>query len=244
MAARPYPAFHPVPLARLGLSMLCTCWTLARVGLKAAPAPMVQAWATRVLRALGVQVAWAGPVPPGGQLWVSNHLSWLDPLVYLSLRPSRVIAKVEVAGYPAIGPGAKRIGVRFVRRGNLFSRASTLRALGRDLRAGDPFLVFPEGTTTDGGCLAPLREGALKMAYRQGVTVLPLRLTSDDAHYPWVGDAELFPHLRGVAWSRSTRVEVHPGPVLVPAQFPSEAAWLRAIRAHLETPVAFLRGIA
>jgi 1-acyl-sn-glycerol-3-phosphate acyltransferase len=195
---------------------------------------LLQGWATAVLSGLDVRVRLAAPVPSGGQLWVSNHLSWIDPLVYLSLRPSRVLAKAEVAGYPGIGSGARRAGLRFVRRENLFSRAFALRHLRRDLQAGEGFLVFPEGTTTDGGELAPFYSGALRMAHRLGVTVLPLRLASADPHYPWVGDAELLPHLTNLAWTRHTEVSVHPGQVLDPAHYPDEARWIAAIRRQLE----------
>ena len=231
-----YAPYHPVPFLRMGLSFLSTGWTLAAVKRQARASLSLQAWATRMLSALNIQVAFSAPIPAGGQLWVSNHLSWVDPLVYLSLRPCRVMAKAEVAHYPAIGAGARRIGLRFVQRENPFSRACALRTLLRDLNAGDDFLVFPEGTTTHGEQLAPLHEGSLRMAYRRGISVLPLRLASADAHYPWVGDAPLFPHLMALAWNRGTRVSVHPGEVLVPGRFPDEQAWLRCIRSHLETP--------
>lgn len=232
-----------MPLWRLGLSLLSTGWTLARVRGRASTQPAVQAWATRVLSALGIQVTLAAPIPAGGQLWVSNHLSWVDPLLYLSLRPCRVMAKAEVAGYPAIGAGACRIGLRFVKRESLFSRACALRWLLRDLKAGDDFLLFPEGTTTLGTQLAPLYEGSLRLAFRMGVKVLPLRLDSEDPNYPWVGDAQLFPHLKALAWSPGTRVSIHPGSVLDPREHADEATWLSSIRAHLETP-ARLRGSA
>ena len=230
-----YAALHPVPLLRMGLSLCSTGWTLAVVKARTVTDPAVQAWATRVLSTLGIRVTLAGPIPAGGQLWVSNHLSWVDPLVYLSLRPSRVMAKAEVANYPGIGAGASRIA-RFVQREDLFSRACALRTLFRDLVAGDAFLVFPEGTTTRGDQLAPLYEGSLRLAYRRGITVLPLRLASADAHYPWVGDDPLFPHIRTLAHHRGTQVSVHPGAVLDPSRHPDEAAWMRAIRAHLEAP--------
>jgi 1-acyl-sn-glycerol-3-phosphate acyltransferase len=195
---------------------------------------MAQVWAARVLAALHVQVALERPLPAGGQLWVSNHLSWLDPLVYLSLRPCRILAKAEVAGYPALGGGARRIGLRFVRRECPFSRAAALRTLGRDLAAGDAFLLFPEATTTAGDRLAPFQEGGLRWAYRRGITVLPLRLDCDDPGYPWLGDAELLPHLQDLARTRSTRVAIRPGPVLEPGGWRDEAGWLRAIHTHLE----------
>ena len=234
MTATVYGPWHPVPFLRMGGSLLSTGWTLALAKGRLGSLPLLQLWSARVMASMGIQVTLATPLPAGGQLWVANHLSWVDPLVLMSLRPSRVMAKAEVADWPVIGGGARRIGLRFVKRECLFSRARALRTLQGDLKAGEAFLVFPEGTTTHGDQLAPLYEGSLRLAYRRGVQVLPLRLASEDEHYPWVGDDPLFPHLLTLAWKRSTRVSVHPGPVLDPRQFPDEQAWMRAIRSHLE----------
>jgi 1-acyl-sn-glycerol-3-phosphate acyltransferase len=228
-----FPPLHPFPAFRLAATLGGTLWTLA--GLRRTPTPRACAhtWARRTLRLLGVKTRLAAPIPFGAQVWVSNHLSWLDPLVYLSLRPSMALAKAEVAAYPCIGSGARRIGLRFVDRADLFSRAAALRGMVRDLHAGEDFLLFPEGTTTAGDHLAPLHEGGLRMAYRLGVKLLPLRLTSGDDQYPWIGDDSLVPHLRRVAQRRQTCVCVHPGAVLDPAAWAEEDRWVEAIRAHL-----------
>jgi 1-acyl-sn-glycerol-3-phosphate acyltransferase len=203
------------------------------MGWRREPHLALHRWARRILAGLGVETTLAAPIPEGGQLWVSNHLSWLDPMIFLGLRPGGALAKAEVAGYPVIGPGARRAGLRFVNRDCTFSRAAALKTLRRDLRAGLPFLLFPEGTTTDGGSLAPLREGGIRMAYRLGIAVLPFRLGGADPHYPWVGDATLLPHIQGLARARRTRVTVHPGPVLRPEDFPDEARFVAEIRRHM-----------
>ena len=233
-----FPRFHPSPALRLAASLGGTLWTVGEVGRSRTPRTSAQAWARRTLRLLGIEARLAAPIPAGAQVWVSNHLSWVDPLIYLSLRPTSALAKVEVAAYPLIGLGARKIGLRFVDRDNLFSRAAALRAMVRDLNAGEDFLLFPEGTTTCGDRLAPLHEGGLRMAYRLGVKLLPLRLASEDAHYPWIGDDSLVPHLKRVAQCRNTRVTVLPGLVLDPAQWADEDLWVEAIRMHLATPAA------
>jgi 1-acyl-sn-glycerol-3-phosphate acyltransferase len=233
-----FPPFHPRPALRLAATLGGTLWTVGELGRTRTPRLSAHRWARLTLLRMGVKVRLLAPVPPGAQVWVSNHLSWLDPLIYLSLRPSMALAKAEVAGYPLIGQGASRIGLRFVDRDNLFSRAAALRAMVRDLNAGEDFLLFPEGTTTCGDQLAPLCEGGLRMAYRLGVKLLPLRLASADAHYPWIGDDSLVPHLQRVARSRNTQVTILPGPMLDPAQCPDENLWVEAIRSHLATPAA------
>jgi 1-acyl-sn-glycerol-3-phosphate acyltransferase len=232
-----FPPLHPWPALRLAATLGGTLWTVGKLGRTRTPRLAAHNWARRTLSLMGVEARLLTPIPPGAQVWVSNHLSWLDPLIYLSLRPSMALAKAEVAAYPLIGQGALRIGLRFVDRDNLFSRAAALRAMVRDLNAGEDFLLFPEGTTTCGDRLAPLHEGGLRMAYRLGVKLLPLRLASEDAHYPWIGDDSLVPHLKRVARSRGTRVSIRPGPVLDPAEWQDEDLWVQAIRTHLSGPV-------
>jgi 1-acyl-sn-glycerol-3-phosphate acyltransferase len=233
-----FPACHPQPALRLAAALGGTLWTVGALGRTRTPRLTAHHWARRTLRLMGVEARLLAPIPAGAQVWASNHLSWLDPLIYLSLRPSMAMAKAEVAAYPLIGRGAGRIGLRFVDRGNLFSRAAALRAMVRDLAAGEDFLLFPEGTTTTGEGLAPLYEGGLRMAHRLGVKLLPLRLASAAAYYPWIGDDSLVPHLQRVVRHRGTRVTVQPGPLLDPADWPEEDLWIEAIRRHLSAPSA------
>lgn len=233
-----FPPFHPQPTLRLLAALGGTFMTVSRVGWVRQPQRSVHRWSRHLLRRLGVEVSLAGPIPDGAQLWVSNHLSWLDPIIFLALRPSGALAKAEVAGYPLLGFGARRAGLRFVDRDDLFSRAAALRGMVRDLHAGEDFLLFPEGTTTCGDQLAPLREGGLRMAHRLGVKLLPFRLASEDPHYPWIGDDSLVPHLKRVVRNRDTRVTVQPGPILDPADWPDEDLWVQAIRLHLSAPAA------
>ncbi|MCE1228032.1 MAG: 1-acyl-sn-glycerol-3-phosphate acyltransferase, partial [Firmicutes bacterium] len=214
-------------------ALATTAWTLARLPFCANPESSLAPWSRRVLKHLRIEVDVEGPMPEGGQLWVSNHLSWLDPLVLLSLRSSRLLAKREVAEYPWIGFGARRAGVHFVDRRDAGSRADALWAMRAELAQGHPFLLFPEGTTTCGEGLARLYEGGLRLAYRMDIPVLPLRLHCAQATYPWVGGDDLLSHLSALRRGPSLKVRVRPGTVLWPRHFPSEQAWVDRLRADL-----------
>ncbi|WP_005035238.1 lysophospholipid acyltransferase family protein [Holophaga foetida] len=190
-------------------------------------------WSRDVLKALGVQVQVKGAITDEAPIWVANHMSWLDPLVLLSLRPAQVLAKAEVADYPLIGNLARRHGLRFVQRESLASRTSALQGLMGAMDAGEPLLLFPEGTTTRGPRLAPLFRGGICAAFRKGVSLLPIHLSSPDTWYPWVGEAELVPHLKTMALHGYTRLGVRPGTLMKPCDFPDETAWVDAIRRTL-----------
>lgn len=219
---------------RLAAALAGCGWTMARMAFSAAPEAHLAPFCRRLLDRLRVEVRVAAPLPAGAPLWVANHLSWLDPIVLLALRPAGVLAKAEVADYPLIGWGARKAGLRFVRREDPGSRAAALVAAAQALRRGEDFLVFPEGTTTRGQGLAPLQTGSLCLAWQMGVPLLPLRLSSPDDHYPWTGAETLLPHLRALAQAPATRVEVRPGPLLRPEAFPGEKAFIQAAAAHLD----------
>ena len=227
----PRGTWHPRTLWTWGNALGRTALILPRLGRAKDPAQVLSHWSRHLLRALHVEVELAAPVPDGAQIWVANHLSWLDPAVLMAQRPMGTLAKAEVATYPMLGRHARRAGLQFVDRQDPLHRAVALLELVRRWRTGAPFLLFPEGTTTNGDGLAILHEGGLRAAFRLGLSVLPLHLESPDAHYPWIGEATLPPHIQMLCRSERTRVRVHPGTVMTPVG--DEDAWLRALRLHL-----------
>lgn len=188
----------------------------------------------RALRALPLRITWEGEADPFAPLWIANHLSWLDPIVLLSLRPMGLLAKAEAATYPLIGSWMRRAGLRFVDRDDATSRGAALGALGQDLRARRPMLIFPEGTTTKGR-LTHLRPGGLLAAHALGIAVQPFRLSTPDEHYTWTGDESLLPHLK-LLLRRPARLRVEARSVLHPSAFPDSEAWLAALRMSLMEP--------
>ena len=66
---------------------------LPRLAAGAEPQPGLHRWARRLLPALGVELALQGHFRADLPLWVANHLSWVDPVILMSLRPMGTIAK-------------------------------------------------------------------------------------------------------------------------------------------------------
>lgn len=206
-----------------------TAALLPRLATGAEPQPGLHRWAGRLLPALGVELLIQGQPRPDVTLWVANHLSWVDPLVFMSLRPMGTIAKGEVAGYPIIGRWARRSGIHFVDRGDATSRAAALASFTASLQSGRDMLLFPEGTTTRGERLAAFYEGGLRAAFELGLPAQPLRIASPAPHYPWTGDETLLPHIRTLFATR-TLVTVTAEAPLHPADFSEPSAWISAFR--------------
>jgi len=209
-----------------------TAALLPRLAAGVEPQPGLHRWARRLLPALGVDLSIQGHPRTDIPLWVANHLSWVDPVVLMSLRPMGTIAKGEVAGYPILGRWAKRSGIHFVDRGDATSRAAAMVSFTASLQSGRDMLLFPEGTTTRGERLANFYEGGLRAAFELGLPAQPLRISSPTPHYPWTGDETLLPHLKTLFATR-TPVTVAAEDPLYPADFSDADQWIAAFRAAL-----------
>lgn len=157
-------------------------------------ARLVQLWAARLARAMGLRVCLRGGPPPLPALIVANHRSYADIPALLSAAPCTFLAKAEVASWPLIGPLAAALGTVFVDRDCPESRRRARARLAGMLEAGHSVAVFPEGTTHRGPDLLPFRPGMFQEAARIGVSVVPVAIGYPSPEDSWVGDDTLLRH--------------------------------------------------
>jgi 1-acyl-sn-glycerol-3-phosphate acyltransferase len=205
---------------------------LPRLAVTTEPQSGMHRWARRLIPALGVDVQLQGHLRYDTPLWVANHLSWVDAVVLMSLRPMGTIAKGEVTSYPLLGRWARKSGIHFVDRADAASRAAALACFATSLLEGRDMVLFPEGTTTRGNHLAPFYEGGLLTAFNLGLAAQPLRISSPAPHYPWTGNDSLLPHLKALL-ATPTPVTVAAEAPLHPADFSDPGDWIAAFRTAL-----------
>lgn len=127
-------------------------------------------WHRIALALLRVRVLERGrPAEARPLLILSNHVSWLDISVIGSRMPLSFIAKAEVAGWPVFGLFAKLQRTVFVDRARRADTGRVTSAIAVRLGRGDPMVLFPEGTSTNGSEVLPFRS-ALVGAARQALT--------------------------------------------------------------------------
>ena len=110
----------------------------------------------------------------GGVLLVSNHVSFLDPVIVGSAasREIHYMARSNAFDIPGLGKLIAAYNAYPVNRG-----APDLGALRKTislLQAGNVVLMFPEGTRSVDGTLGKARDGACFIAHRAGVPTLPV----------------------------------------------------------------------
>lgn len=133
-----------------------------------------------VLRVLGVRVVCTRPqvLRRHRGLLFPNHLTFLDPLVLLSLTPARFLAALEVAKVPVIGAITDSMDTIYVARKSRESRQAVRQAVAAayDRAAQPPIVLFPEGRLGPGDALYPFRYGAFAIAVEHGIAYLPIGL--------------------------------------------------------------------
>jgi 1-acyl-sn-glycerol-3-phosphate acyltransferase len=118
-----------------------------------------------------------------GSVVVCNHISFLDPLLLVSLLPRVItIVRPDFFRVPIFGwllRGAGFLGPDLFAEGRPW-----LDKVARHLRAGGNLLIFPEGTRSRDGKLAPFKKGAFYLAKHLGAPILVLKVAGTDQVFP------------------------------------------------------------
>jgi 1-acyl-sn-glycerol-3-phosphate acyltransferase len=135
---------------------------------------------TRLARAVG----WSIDVDrPLGLLdhrpcvFISNHQSILDVIVFGAIVPSRTVAlgKKEVGRIPLFGWFFRAAGNLIVDRGNTAQTGATLEQAAEIIRRERISVwIMAEGHRNDGASLLPFKTGAFRLAAAAGVPIVPV----------------------------------------------------------------------
>jgi 1-acyl-sn-glycerol-3-phosphate acyltransferase len=168
---------------------------------------IVRGSARGILWLLGVHTLVEGAAPSRPFLLVSNHLGYLDIVIYAAKLPTRFVAKQEVRGWPVFGFLAWALDTIFIDR---TARRDTVRVLDQvatALDAGDGVTIFAEATSTAGQRVLPFRPALLEWAATSG---WPVHYASVSYRTPagavpahlsvcWWGEMTFGRHLVGLA---------------------------------------------
>jgi len=131
-------------------------------------------------RMAGIRVRAEGleNIPPGVCIFVSNHVSNVDPLALVPAIPRRIalLAKKEVFRIPILSIAMRQAGLVPVDREDREAAAGSVDVAVERLREGLSFVVFAEGTRSADGRLRPFKRGTFVMAIRAGVPIVPVSL--------------------------------------------------------------------
>lgn len=123
-----------------------------------------------------------------GQHYVimANHTSYLDIPVLFRALPMTIhfIGKKELKKVPMLGWYMALSGMIFIDRENAKkARLSILKAT-KLVRQGYNVVIFPEGTTSETGKIAPFKKGGFVLAQGSQAPILPVRIKGSGIVWP------------------------------------------------------------
>lgn len=131
-----------------------------------------------LMRLVGVKVRIVGRerIPAGACLFVANHTSSADAPAVVGAIPRRVaiLLKESLFKWPIAGQAFTLAGFIPVKRSERESAIASVEKATQSMRDGQSFLIYPEGTRSPDGRLQTFKKGAVVMAIKAGVPIVPI----------------------------------------------------------------------
>lgn len=130
------------------------------------------------VRAVGVKLRVKGVerIPKEVCLFAANHTSAADPPAIVGAIPRRVavLLKDSLFKWPIVGQAFRSAHFIPVKRGARDSAIVSVEKATEAMKAGQSFLIYPEGTRSPDGRLQEFKKGAVVMAIQAGVPIVPM----------------------------------------------------------------------
>jgi len=130
-----------------------------------------------VLAGIRYRVAGKQHVPHGrAAVYCSNHQSNVDPpVIFKTVHPRlHILYKAELEALPVLARAFHYGGFIPVDRRNKEAALRSIDEGAASIRAGNSFLIFPEGTRSKTADLLPFKKGGFIMAIKAGAPVVPV----------------------------------------------------------------------
>jgi len=156
---------------------------------------IIRTWARAVARCLALHVTVEGTPPRGGFVLVSNHISYLDLLLFVQFIDVVFVAMSQLRPVPILGAIVAKAGTIFIDRS---SKRDAMRVVGdveSVVRRGGGVVLFPEATSSDGRDVLPFKPALLESAIRLGQPVQYAVLRYQQPGVAWWGDIPIVPQV-------------------------------------------------
>lgn len=159
-------------------------------------------WLALTLAGIRYRVTGREHVPRQAVVFCSNHESNVDPpVLFQALHPRlHILYKAELHRFPLMGTIFDVGGFVPIDRGDREKALASIARGAAALRAGNSFLIFPEGTRSRTGHLLPFKKGGFIMALEAQAPIVPVAVQGGRAAMR-----------KGSAFVRPVRVSVRIG---------------------------------
>jgi 1-acyl-sn-glycerol-3-phosphate acyltransferase len=133
-------------------------------------------WIAMTLAGIKYRVIGRENIPREAVVFCSNHESNVDPpVLFQTLHPRlHILYKAELRKFPIMKTVFDIGGFVAVDRSDREKSVASITHGAEALRAGNSFLIFPEGTRSRDGQLLPFKKGGFIMALEAQVPIVPV----------------------------------------------------------------------
>lgn len=176
-------------------------------------ARVLQKWSARLLSRINMTIAVKGRLPGHG-LIASNHLSYLDILVFSAVCGCVFVSKREIKSWPALGWISSLAGTIYIDRARRTETHAIQPEMQLALSSGLRLVLFPEGTSTDGSQIlrfhSSLFQAAVDLDAPVTAAAIDYSIADGEASREvcYWGDMNLLPHLLNLLTKKSVRAAV------------------------------------
>jgi 1-acyl-sn-glycerol-3-phosphate acyltransferase len=159
-------------------------------------------------------------------IFMTNHVSNLDPPIQIPLLPKRtsVMVKKELFKVPILGRAMRMGSMVPVDRGNRDAGIEAVRAAKAVVEQGLNMTIYVEGKRSFDGKLLPFKKGPFYLAVECGVPVIPITI---------VGTNYTMPKARFAIRPGLVKVIFHPP--IEPADFGGRDCLMEKVRAAIDS---------
>jgi len=159
-------------------------------------------WGKTIAFILSIKINVKGKAPEPPFILVSNHLSYLDIIVYYAIADTTIVSKSEVENMPLFGFIAKNVGVIFIDRKKRMDVKRVNLEIAENVNPRSGVLIFPEGKISRGDHVLPFKPSLLQFAVSENIEVFNSTIwydtQSDDPELMdkviWYNSESMFSH--------------------------------------------------
>eukprot|EP01026_Neomeris_dumetosa_P057807 TRINITY_DN5340_c0_g1_i7.p1 TRINITY_DN5340_c0_g1~~TRINITY_DN5340_c0_g1_i7.p1 ORF type:complete len:330 (-),score=29.63 TRINITY_DN5340_c0_g1_i7:570-1493(-) len=154
---------------------------------------------------------------------VSNHVSWMDILLFIQRYFPAFVARAGTERIPVVGYISDMFGCLYIEREDLVKKKAgisvqlkqKMQSHFQDPESSNPCLIFPEGTTTNNSYLLPFKTGAFIAGLPLQPVVLKYEVGRVSAAWESIGAVR---HLFLMLSNPTHKVTCYELPIYVPNQ--------------------------
>jgi len=162
----------------------------------------VRSWGSGIARVLGMRITVEGSPPTPPFVLVSNHLSYLDIIVFAAVAGPTFVSRHDLRYWPGLGTLARIAGTVFIDRERRRHAIPVMEQIRRRLEGGHGVIIFAEGTSSKGDRVYPMKSSLLELLAREcrPVYYAAIGYRTPRAEEPacrsvcWWGDMPFGPH--------------------------------------------------